>query len=73
MDKMTDVIAGAVFVIVVGLILIAIAAVPTMWLWNLLMPDLFGLQTITFTQAVCMNLLATILFKPIQFNSNKNS
>ncbi len=32
------------------------------WLWNWLMPELFGLTTITFWQAVVMIILARIIF-----------
>ena len=32
------------------------------WLWNWLMPELFGLKVITFWQAVVMVLLARIIF-----------
>lgn len=32
-----------------------------MWLWNWLMPDLFGLSTITYWQAVGLFILAKIL------------
>ena len=35
---------------------------PTKWLWNGLMPDMFGLKTITFWQAVGFNLLGSALF-----------
>lgn len=33
-----------------------------MWLWNWLMPDLFGITTITYWQAIGIFLLAKILF-----------
>jgi len=32
------------------------------WLWNFLMPDLFGLKQITYIQAFAMVLLAKLLF-----------
>jgi hypothetical protein len=35
-----------------------------MLLWNWLMPNIFGLPEITFWQAIGLNLLSTILFKP---------
>jgi positive regulator of sigma E activity len=34
-----------------------------MWLWNWLMPDIFGLKTITFWQAWGLVVLSHILFK----------
>lgn len=36
---------------------------PTMWLWDWLMPTIFGLKTITFWQACGINLLCGILFQ----------
>ena len=38
-------------------------ALPTMWLWNYLMPVIFGLIKISFWQALAMNLLCGFLFK----------
>jgi hypothetical protein len=45
----------------VGLSLIM--AVPTMLLWDWLMPELFGLKTITLFQAWGLNFLCGMLFK----------
>lgn len=36
---------------------------PIMWLWNWLMPVIFGLVKITFWQSFGINLLCGILFK----------
>jgi len=51
---------------VTGMIAIAIVLLgyPLMLLWNWLMPNVFGLPEITFWQAIGLNLLSTILFKP---------
>lgn len=38
-------------------------ALPTMWLWNWLMPDLFSLTEINFWQALGINVLSGILFR----------
>ena len=40
-----------------------ILGLPLMWLWNWIMPELFYLNTITFWQAVGLNLLTGILFR----------
>ncbi len=53
-------IMGAILVVC---ILALIFAFPTMWLWNWLMPVIFGLTKITFWQALGINLLSSILFK----------
>jgi len=52
------------FVMFVSIILL-ILALPTMWLWNWLMPHLFGLVTINFWQALGLNFLSFLLFRNI--------
>ena len=55
---------GAIVIAIMILLLIAVLfAIPTLLLWNWLMPLLFGLKTITLFQAWGVNLLASILFK----------
>jgi hypothetical protein len=46
-------------------------AFPTMWLWDWLMPTLFGLKTITIWQAFGINMLSSILFKSNTYNQEK--
>ena len=50
-----------------SLVFIAILAVlmtfPTMWLWNWIMPAIFGLIKINIWKALGINLLCMILFK----------
>jgi hypothetical protein len=41
-----------------------------MWLWNWLMPDIFGLTKITFWQAWGLVVLAHILFKSFPHRDN---
>ncbi|MBR2870047.1 MAG: hypothetical protein IKB98_01505 [Clostridia bacterium] len=46
-----------------------------MLLWNAIMPEIFGLGTITFWQAFGIKLLATLLFTPVfttRINKIKN-
>lgn len=50
-------------VLAAGFLLSLILALPTLWLWNWLMPDIFGLKEIGFWQALGLNLLATVLLK----------
>ena len=51
---------GAIALIVV---LAIIFSLPTMLLWNWLMPVLFGLARITWVQALGINVLSGILFR----------
>ena len=50
---------------VVGIFLLSaiIMGFPTMWLWNYVMPYVFGLTPITLFQAMALNILSGILFK----------
>ena len=38
-------------------------ALPFMWLWDAVMPELFSIKTITWMQAWCLMIMANILFK----------
>lgn len=53
------------FLTVIGLLilLVMLLGYPLQFLWNWLMPYLFGLPTITFWQAIGLNFMSTILFK----------
>ena len=44
---------------------------PVMLLWNWLMPVIFGIKTITFWQAVGVNVLSGILFKSVNTTTTK--
>jgi riboflavin transporter FmnP len=58
---------------ILTIVLVALFGLPTMLLWNYLMPGLFGLQTITFSQSVALNALCSILFKSnLSTNSKKD-
>ncbi len=64
-------IIGIMFLVLMA-VLSLIAAIPTYFLWNWLMPTIFGIKTVTFLQAWGINFLASILFKSSQ-SSNSNS
>lgn len=51
--------------LVIGLFCLSaiIMGFPTMWLWNYVMPYVFGLTPITLYQAIALNFLSSILFK----------
>ncbi len=63
-----------VIVLVAGLIVVMalLFALPTMLLWNWLMPEIFGLKAITFWQALGLNILSGILFKSSSESSSKD-
>lgn len=60
--------------IVVGLLGTVISAVfaltsafvysmPVMWLWNAVVPDVFGMKPLTWVQALWLSLLCALLFR----------
>jgi len=65
---MTKTITDTIETILTAILVLALAAVilgfPLMWLWNWLMPNIFGLPFITFWQALGLNALSAILIKP---------
>ncbi|WP_223826670.1 hypothetical protein [Flagellimonas sp. S3867] len=50
------------FMIVFGILFIFLMGFVFMWLWNWLMPDVFGLTTLTYWQSFGLLLLAKIIF-----------
>lgn len=59
-------------VIMMVLIMAILLTLPVMWLWNWLMPLIFGLIKITFWQAFGLDMLCGFLFKTsIPSSSNK--
>ena len=59
------------FILIVAIVSL-ILALPTMLLWNWLMPILFGLTKITFWQALGINIFTGILFKSSNTQTNNN-
>ncbi len=57
----------AIFIIA---IISLVGAIPTYFLWNWLMPTIFGIKAVTFWQAWGINLLAGILFKSFSSSTN---
>lgn len=68
MNRLLSLVSVALLLMIV---LILIFTLPTMWLWNWLMPDIFGLQTITFLQAMGLITLTSLLFR--SSNTTKSS
>lgn len=71
MDTVYKIIGGLI-ALVGGLALgCLILGLPVMLLWNGIMPELFGLKTVTFAQAIGLNLLSGFLFKGITISGSK--
>lgn len=67
---MTNFITTLFAVLGIASLISIILALPLMILWNLLVPTIFGLTTITFWQALGLNVLSSILFKNTTSTSN---
>ena len=63
MMKVNKLIDGLFFVVLGILIISVILGLPLMLLWNWTIPSLFGLSTISFWQAVSLNIISGILFR----------
>ena len=59
-----EILATIILVLLLIFVVDLIFAAPLMWLWNALMPAIFGLGKITFWQAFGLELLIGILFNP---------
>lgn len=61
-DDLIELGAGCGAIVLVWAIIAAIIGFPIKWLWNWLMPTLFGLPEISFWMALGIALLISILF-----------
>lgn len=61
-------------IMIIGFILFAIFGISfvVMWLWNALLPDIFGLKIITFWQAMGLLILSKIFFGGFGFRGRPN-
>ena len=67
MTSANDVVFVILTAAIVALALGMLFAFPIMFLWNYLMPDIFGLPTITFWQAFWLKVLTAFMVpSPIQ-------
>lgn len=58
-------------VVVLLAIIAVLISVPVWLLWNWLMPEIFGLKTISWLQALGLSLLSSMLFKSSSSSSSK--
>ena len=65
MEKLLLILGAIALVIIIAFVL----TLPVMWLWNWIMPLIFGLIKINFWQALGLNLLCGFLFKSTNTNS----
>lgn len=60
---MTDFITAVFSAVIVFLLYVLIVGTVVMWLWNFLMPTIFGLPELTWLQSLGMYALAQMLFQ----------
>lgn len=70
MEKFITTVGVLVVAVAVMLFIAVITAIPTYFIWNYLMPELFGFKQITFVQAYLLNVLCSVLFKSSSSNSS---
>lgn len=70
MNKILETVFAAIFGAVIITLISILAALPVMWLWNGLMPAIFGLTKITFLQAFGLLILCQMLFTRTSSSSN---
>ena len=63
MDGLIKALGKFVITIFVFSFIAILLSFPTMWLWNWLMPIIFGLVKINIWQALGINILTSLLFK----------
>ena len=68
MTGLLTVLGGLVLIICIGLLFVW----PLVWMWNFVIPDVFGLPEITYWQMFWLYCLIQILFKlNVTINNNK--
>jgi len=63
MNKQINTLYIAVGAVVLATVLQLLMAIPFMWLWDMIMPDLFGLKPISWLQAWGLMIMANIMFR----------
>lgn len=61
-DKLVELSIGCGIVAFLGVVVAIVIGFPIKWLWNWIMPNLFGLPEISFWMALGIALLVSILF-----------
>ena len=70
METVGDIMSKVLTAMFVLVVISAIFAFPTMWLWNAVVPDVFGLPRIGALQALWLFLLSGMFFKPMGASKN---
>ncbi len=60
--SIVGIILGLAVGLAIGLVVISVITLIFRWLWNTTMPDVFGVKSLTFGQALKIMLISTMLF-----------
>lgn len=69
MEALVKLVGGLLIVVVLIVVIGLLFSLPVYWLWNALLPDLFGFKDITWLQAWGLLILSGFLFKSTSVNS----
>lgn len=61
-NSFIEIVIGLIVGLTIGLVVISIITLIFRWLWNTTMPDVFGVKSLTFVQALKIMLISTMLF-----------
>lgn len=61
-NSFIEIVIGLIVGLTIGLLVISIITLIFRWLWNTTMPDVFGVKSLTFVQALKIMLISTMLF-----------
>ena len=62
---------GMIVIVAIAALISVLFSFPVMWLWNLLLPELFGFKTITWVQALGLVALIQMLAPKNTSSSSK--
>lgn len=71
LEKLAELTIGCGIVAVVMAIVAIVIGFPIKWLWNWIMPAIFGLPEISFWMALGISFLISFLFRGILRNNTK--
>lgn len=71
LNEFVEKLGYAVLFVILIVFFALLTGIPVYFLWNWLMPEIFGLTEITLLQAIGLSLLCSLLFKP-NFSSDNN-
>lgn len=60
---MLEIVSKVLVSVALGFIIACLVAIPVYYLWNWLMPLIFGLIKITFWQSMGISILSSLLFR----------